>query len=73
MDTFSESDPFAVMYVKTSTSQWVEVGRTEVTQNQANPVWTRQFIMDYFFEEVQSIKVDVYDEDTKGGDKRGCA
>mmetsp|Transcript_106698 Transcript_106698/g.309490 ORF Transcript_106698/g.309490 Transcript_106698/m.309490 type:complete len:679 (+) Transcript_106698:315-2351(+) len=63
----SESDPFAVFYMKSnSNNQFVEVGRTEVLYDQPNPRWTKQFKIDYFFEEIQTCLVKVYDEDKAG-------
>jgi hypothetical protein len=61
MDTFSNSDPFCVVYVNGA-----EIGRTEVIKDTQNPKFTKSFVLDYFFEEVQTVKVTVYDEDKKG-------
>lgn len=44
----------------------MEVGRTEVLQDNLNPVWGERFVLDYHFETVQEFKVAVYDEDAKG-------
>ena len=61
MDTFSNSDPFCVVYVNKA-----ELGRTEVIRDTQNPKFTHSFVMDYFFEEIQTVRVEVYDEDKKG-------
>lgn len=65
-DLFSKSDPFAVLFRKNDDGQWVEVGRTEVIQDNLNPTWDARFVLEYHFEVVQELKVAVYDEDSKG-------
>ncbi|KAL7982730.1 hypothetical protein Chor_010328 [Crotalus horridus] len=40
-------------------------GRTEVIDNTLNPDFVRKFIMDYFFEERQNLRFDLYDVDSK--------
>jgi len=51
---------------KNDAGQWVEIGRTEVLQDNLNPVWGERFVLDFHFEAVQELKVAVYDEDAKG-------
>eukprot|EP00794_Sanderia_malayensis_P006163 gene6163-6874_t len=66
LDTFSKSDPLAVMYVQDKvTKKWREYGRTEVIMNNLNPEFTKSFIIDYFFEEIQKLKFEVYDVDSE--------
>ncbi|KAJ8245438.1 hypothetical protein GJAV_G00270760 [Gymnothorax javanicus] len=66
MDTFSKSDPLCVLYVQGVASQeWREFGRTEVIDNTLNPDFVRKFMMDYFFEERQNLRFDLYDVDCK--------
>uniref|UniRef100_A0A674N968 Copine Va n=1 Tax=Takifugu rubripes TaxID=31033 RepID=A0A674N968_TAKRU len=48
--------------------QWREFGRTEVIDNTLNPDFVRKFILDYFFEEKQNLRFDVYDVDSKSPD-----
>uniref|UniRef100_A0A4W3HTB3 Copine 8 n=1 Tax=Callorhinchus milii TaxID=7868 RepID=A0A4W3HTB3_CALMI len=48
-DTFSKSDP----------------SKTEVIDNTLNPDFVRKFILDYFFEERQNLRFDLYDVDSK--------
>jgi hypothetical protein len=43
----------------------IQVGRTENIQNTLSPQFTRSFEMDYYFEEVQTVRVTVYDIDNK--------
>lgn len=39
------------------------MGRSERIENTLNPQFSRQFELDYYFEEVQQIKFAVYDLD----------
>ncbi|XP_028925567.1 copine-5 isoform X2 [Ornithorhynchus anatinus] len=68
-DTFSKSDPLCVLYTQgIETKQWREFGRTEVIDNTLNPDFVRKFILDYFFEEKQNLRFDLYDVDSKSPD-----
>lgn len=68
-DTFSKSDPLCVLYVQgIETIQWREFGRTEVIDNTLHPDFVRKFILDYFFEERQNLRFDLYDVDSKSLD-----
>ncbi|XP_036958350.1 copine-5b isoform X4 [Acanthopagrus latus] len=68
-DTFSKSDPLCVLYTQgVETKQWREFGRTEVIDNTLNPDFVRKYILDYFFEEKQSLRFDLYDVDSKSPD-----
>ncbi|XP_061770436.1 copine-8 isoform X1 [Nerophis ophidion] len=65
-DTFSKSDPICVLYTQgMGNKEWREFGRTEVIDNTLNPDFVRKFILDYFFEERQNIRFDLYDVDSK--------
>eukprot|EP00898_Chlorokybus_atmophyticus_P000712 jgi/Chlat1/1641/Chrsp127S01948 len=64
-DTFSKSDPLAVLLLKESNGEWREIGRTEVVSNNVNPQWVRQIKLVYNFEALQNIAVRVYDIDSK--------
>ncbi|XP_023593327.1 copine-9 isoform X2 [Trichechus manatus latirostris] len=66
IDTFSKSDPMVVLYTQSRASQeWREFGRTEVIDNTLNPDFLRKFVLDYFFEEKQNLRFDVYNVDSK--------
>ncbi|XP_028680030.1 copine-9 [Erpetoichthys calabaricus] len=66
MDTFSKSDPVVVLYVQgIGTKEWREFGRTEVIDNTLNPDFVRKFVLDYFFEEKQNLRFDVYNVDSR--------
>ncbi len=41
----------------------LQLGRTENIKNCLNPVFSRTFEIDYYFEEVQKLKIAVYDLD----------
>ncbi|XP_036373601.1 copine-8-like [Megalops cyprinoides] len=65
-DTFSKSDPICVLYTQgVGNKEWREFGRTEVIDNTLNPEFVRKFILDYFFEERQNLRFDLYDVDSK--------
>lgn len=51
---------------KDDTGVFREIGRTETTENNHNPDWVKQFLVDYHFETIQEFRVSVYDEDAKG-------
>ncbi|XP_008399390.1 copine-8 [Poecilia reticulata] len=66
MDTFSKSDPICVLYTQgMGNKEWREFGRTEVIDNTLNPDFVRKFMLDYFFEERQNLRFDLYDVDSK--------
>lgn len=58
-DVTSQSDPFVVVY-----SGQKEIGRTEVATNQTTTAFTTAIKMDYRFEELQSLRFEVWDYDT---------
>jgi hypothetical protein len=47
--------------LKAPNGLWQEVGRTEVVQNNLNPVFKKKVEMDYTFEKQQQLKFLVYD------------
>ncbi|KAM4720914.1 copine-9 [Rhinophrynus dorsalis] len=66
MDTFSKSDPVVVLYVQgIGNKEWAEFGRTEVIDNTLNPDFVRKFVLDYFFEEKQNLRFDVFNVDSR--------
>ena len=38
-DTFTSSDPMIIFYKKTKTDDWEEVYKSEVIDNEVNPIW----------------------------------
>ncbi|EGZ26295.1 hypothetical protein PHYSODRAFT_540811, partial [Phytophthora sojae] len=67
-DVISKSDPFAVLYVK-SGAGWSQVGKTEAKKDDLNPKWAKLFVVEFHFESVQQLKVEVYDQDSSSPDK----
>ncbi|XP_029010968.1 copine-9-like [Betta splendens] len=66
VDTFSKSDPVVVLYIQAvGTKEWREFGRTEVIDNTHNPDFVRKFVLDFFFEEKQNLRFDVYNVDSR--------
>lgn len=62
-DLLSKSDPFLVFYINTHTNTWHEIGRTETIPNTHNATFTTPFVVDYYFEEIQQLRAQVYDRD----------
>uniref|UniRef100_A0A8D0CTW7 Copine Va n=1 Tax=Sander lucioperca TaxID=283035 RepID=A0A8D0CTW7_SANLU len=65
-DTFSKSDPCEFSAFHDANCSLF--GRTEVIDNTLNPDFVRKYILDYFFEEKQTLRFDVYDIDSKSPD-----
>ena len=64
MDYSSKSDAFCMLFFgDNSGKSWIKMGETEVQDNTLNPDFAKSFIVDYFFEKVQNIRVDVFDKD----------
>mmetsp|Transcript_26750 Transcript_26750/g.35145 ORF Transcript_26750/g.35145 Transcript_26750/m.35145 type:complete len:588 (+) Transcript_26750:60-1823(+) len=62
VDCGSLSDPFCVVYTRNSPSApWTEVTRTEIIANTLNPEWVTLIQMSYHFEELQLLRLEVYD------------
>ncbi|XP_052284363.1 copine-8-like isoform X2 [Dreissena polymorpha] len=68
-DVFSKSDPMVVLFVFDDRSRtWREFGRTEVIWNNLNPDFVKKFVMQYYFEQSQKLKFEVYDVDSTSAD-----
>ena len=65
LDVMSKSDPFCVVYYKDNSKQreFIEIGRTEMIEDNLNPVWQKKIVLDYNFEQRQLLKFAVYDYD----------
>uniref|UniRef100_A0A6I8N5K4 Copine-7 n=1 Tax=Ornithorhynchus anatinus TaxID=9258 RepID=A0A6I8N5K4_ORNAN len=59
-DPLNKSDP-SVLLLLQSQRHWVEVDRTEVIKSNLHPVFSKVFTLDYYFEEVQKLRFEVYD------------
>lgn len=64
-DLLSKSDPMVVVMLKDDKGSEREIGRTEGVNNNNNPVFLKKIKLDYFFEESQNLRFDVYDLDAK--------
>eukprot|EP01027_Heterolobosea_sp_BB2_P009704 GEZU01014294.1.p1 GENE.GEZU01014294.1~~GEZU01014294.1.p1 ORF type:complete len:479 (+),score=115.69 GEZU01014294.1:68-1438(+) len=62
MDLITKSDPLVALYVQDK-NQWKEFGRTEHIKDNLNPNFTKSFVIDYYFEETQTLRFGVYDID----------
>ncbi|KAK0064073.1 copine-8 [Biomphalaria pfeifferi] len=68
-DVFSKSDPMVVAYIHDQARRnWRELGRTEVVWNNLNPDFVKKFTLQYFFEQSQKLKFEVYDVDSASAD-----
>lgn len=70
-DVLSPSDPFAVACLGAPRPvasgvayTWHEVGRTETIMDNQSPKWTKQLQCDFHFEELQPLKIQVFDYDS---------
>ncbi|XP_058135948.1 copine-2 isoform X1 [Dasypus novemcinctus] len=61
-DVTSKSDPFCVLFTENN-GRWMEYDRTETAVNNLNPAFSKKFILDYHFEEVQKLKFALFDQD----------
>ncbi|XP_051922479.1 copine-4 [Hippocampus zosterae] len=59
-DALSKPDPCIVLNMQ-SHGQWMEVDRTEVMRSCANPSYSKVFTLDFYFEEVQRLRFELYD------------
>ena len=72
-DLLSKSDPFVIVYqavprpVAVGNPQvqfvWQQLGQSEVVKDNHDPSWTKQFVLDYAFEEAQPLKFVLFDYD----------
>eukprot|EP00112_Aurelia_sp_Birch-Aquarium-sp1_P019041 Seg4633.1 transcript_id=Seg4633.1/GoldUCD/mRNA.D3Y31 product=Copine-3 protein_id=Seg4633.1/GoldUCD/D3Y31 len=73
MDVTSASDPIAILHLYDKpTKKWNEVGRTEQIKNTENPDFATPFVLNYFFEEVQKLKISIYDIDSPNSSLHGA-
>uniref|UniRef100_A0A8C4K4F5 Copine 7 n=1 Tax=Dromaius novaehollandiae TaxID=8790 RepID=A0A8C4K4F5_DRONO len=65
-DTLNKSDPCVLLLMQCQ-GQWTEVDRSEVIKSNLNPVFAKIFTVDYYFEEVQKLRFEVYDSHGHAG------
>ncbi|GBG65344.1 hypothetical protein CBR_g50707 [Chara braunii] len=70
LDTFSKSDPIAVLREKQVNGAWREVGRTEVIANTTEPRFVKMIRIIYMFSRVQVLQIQLYDVDTDISDQQ---
>ncbi|GAB1293768.1 Copine-7 [Apodemus speciosus] len=68
-DPLTKSDP-SVVLLQQAQGQWLQVDRTEVVKSCLHPVFSKVFTVDYYFEEVQKLRFEVYD--THGPSGMSC-
>uniref|UniRef100_A0A8C9WMA3 Copine 4 n=1 Tax=Scleropages formosus TaxID=113540 RepID=A0A8C9WMA3_SCLFO len=59
-DALSKPDPCVVLKMQ-SHGQWFEVDRTEVIRSSINPVFSKVFTVDFYFEEMQRLRFELHD------------
>ncbi|XP_037836427.1 copine-4 [Kryptolebias marmoratus] len=59
-DALSKPDPCIILKMQ-SHGQWMEVDRTEVIRSCVNPTYSKVFTLDFYFEEVQRLRFELYD------------
>ncbi|KAM4833484.1 copine-7 [Thomomys bottae] len=59
-DPLTKSDP-SVVLLQQAHGEWVQVDRTEVVKSCLHPVFSKVFTVDYYFEEVQKLRFEVFD------------
>lgn len=65
-DYLSKSDPMCVVFLSSSSKQQLhEIGRTETIDNCLNPDFVKAIPVDYYFEESQKLRFEIYDVDSK--------
>ncbi|XP_034466632.1 copine-4 [Hippoglossus hippoglossus] len=64
-DALSKPDPCVVLKMK-SHGQWMEVDRTEAMRSCVNPTYSKVFTLDFYFEEVQRLRFELYDINSNG-------
>ena len=66
LDLMSPSDPFIVISIKDEmNNNYKRIATTEVVWDNPNADFSKEIKISYKFEEVQTIKCDIYDADTK--------
>ncbi|XP_012689933.1 copine-4 [Clupea harengus] len=65
-DALSKPDPCVVLKMQ-SHGQWFEVDRTEVIRSSINPVFSKVFTVDFYFEEVQRLRFELHDISSHNG------
>lgn len=59
LDLVTKTDPFLKVYEQKG-GQWTCLGQTEVVYNNLNPEFNKRFKVDFYFEDIQPFKVEIY-------------
>lgn len=70
-DLTSKSDPFCIVKMRDHRGFFVEVGNTEIIDDNLNPEWVKKVVVDYSFETEQELRFEVWDYDPDGQDFLG--
>lgn len=66
-DVMSKSDPFVSVKIQNRNSNHqINIGQTETVQNNLNPQFKKPLTVDYYFETVQNLFIEVRDDDGQG-------
>lgn len=60
LDVMTLTDAFLIVYEKLPPNRWNKIGQTEVVYNNLRPEFNKSFTVDFFFEDRQDFKVEVY-------------
>jgi len=73
LDTFSKSDPYVIVKIRDETGiePWKQILKTETIKDNQNPKFKSTVIVDYYFERVQLLKFEVWDDDAHKPDFQG--
>ncbi|KAK6467806.1 copine-6-like [Huso huso] len=69
-ETLSKSNP-CVLIKLLNEGVWSELGRTEVMRSTLSPLFSKVFSLDYFFEEMQALLIEVFDVQEGEGEGEG--
>jgi Ca2+-dependent lipid-binding protein len=61
--------PLTAPPVTVGGSGWTQLGKTEAKKDDLNPSWAKLFLVEFHFESVQQLKVEVYDQDSSSPDR----
>ena len=67
LDLITKSDPICILQEKQVNGTWKEVGRTEKKNDTLNPIFDKNFQLNYYFERHQHLQFKLIDDD--GNDK----
>eukprot|EP01084_Bolivina_argentea_P064280 117261_1 len=66
MDLMSPSDPFIIVKMKDEIqNRWNVVGKTDIIWDNPNPDFSKDIRINYMFEQIQTIRLDIWDANEK--------